>query len=118
MERTLNFEVKSNSYIIESPTIGQMIQVEQMKSVLSNGQYGALMANRTWTASHSLDTIDCFADLSILCPDLIKSLNVNDWTDLDPLDAAELLKAYKKQFVPWYNAIIEAIKEATKIDED
>lgn len=117
IRKPLKFTVKDNVYQIKSPTVGQLWQIEEMKAKLSNGQYGSVLRNRTFWSEYNLDNIDMFAYISVLVPQLIKDLKADDWTQLDPFDVSELKAAYKKQFLPWFNAFQKALKQVESDDD-
>ena len=101
MQRTLTFEVKGNKYPVTFPTVAQFIDIETMKSRLANDSYGTMVKTGTILAVRALDYIDMVANVSVMCPDLLKDLKTNNLLQLDIFDAKELLNSYKKQFVPW-----------------
>jgi len=113
----LQLTIKDNTYHVKTPTAGQLWDVEEMKAVLANGRYGDVLNNRTVWAEYNLDNIDMFAYLSILVPQLMKDLAVNSWRELDPFDLAELKKAYKQQFVPWFEQFTKALRDVETKDE-
>lgn len=118
VRKPLTFTVKQNQYSIKTPTAGQLWDVEELKAVLSNGNYGNVLRNRTFWSEYSLDTIDMFAYLSIMCPDLIKDLNVTSWKQLDPFDLAELKAAYRAQFIPWFSKFTEMLKSVDQKQDE
>jgi isopentenyldiphosphate isomerase len=118
LKRALTFNVKGNQYNIKTPTSGQLWDVEEMKALLTNGQYGNVLNHRTYWSEYNLDNVDMFAYISVLCPQVIKDLEVETWKDLDPFDLAELKNAYKKQFLPWYNEFTKMLKSVEKQNVD
>lgn len=118
-KQPLNFKVKDNEYPIKTPNVGQLWDIEEMKAVLSNGQYGAVLASNTVWSVYNLDNIDMFAHLTVLCPGLITDMKVKSWKELDPFDLEELRKAYKEQFNPWFDAftkMLRAVQNPTPAD--
>ena len=121
MNEILNFQFNNRNYPIEFPNIGKYRQIDILKQSLSLGQYGNLFRTMTIQSEETLDSIDMEAYFSILCPKLIKDLKVDSFDDLPLLKYKELKKAYKEQFVKWWNEIEkmlrpEPVKEA-KEDE-
>jgi hypothetical protein len=111
VRKPLIFNVKGNNYTIKTPTAGQLWQIEEAKSIISNGHYGNVMSNRTFWSEYNLDNIDMFSYFSILCPDLMKDIKVDSWTELDPFDLEELKDAYRKQFTPWFTDFTTMLKK-------
>jgi hypothetical protein len=100
----LKFEVKGNTYTIKVPTPGTMIDVERRKMVLSSGYYNEMMRTSTISAQEALTVIDIQAHMSVQCPELMKDLKCEDITKLTPEDYQVMKKAYKDNFMPWWNA--------------
>ena len=121
IDRTLEFNVKGNRYQIEFPNVGMFQNIETMKQVLSKGMYGALMSTGTITASKALDMVDIEAHLSILVKadesgknKLLKDLKCSTFSELGLEDYLELEQAYKSQFEPWWNNILELLNPKKK----
>lgn len=119
MQRTHSFkvstsQVKNQEYTMEIPTAGQLIQIERQKSVLTGGNYGGIMANRTVGSEHALDIVDMTAYLSVLCPDLFASLKVDSLMDLDIFDMKQLHEVWTEDCVPWINEWQEVLREKPK----
>ena len=85
------FKVKENEYSIKTPTVEQLWTIEEMKATLTNGKYGSVMATHTYWSEYNLDNIDMFAYLTVLCPNLIKDLEVESWTELNPFDLSLII---------------------------
>lgn len=110
MNEVLNFEFKGKVYTIEYPNIGKYRQIDILKQSLSMGQYGNLFRTMTNTSEESLDSIDIESYMSVLCPKLIKELKIDSFDNLPITTYKELKKAYKEQFVPWWNDIEEMLR--------
>jgi hypothetical protein len=106
----LKFEIKGNSYTIKVPNAGDMVDVERLKMVLSNGFYGEMNRANTVSAQESLMVIDIQAHFTILCPTLIEDLKCDDMRKLTIEDYQVLKSAYVKQFVPWWNIWLKLLK--------
>ena len=107
----LSLQVKGNTYTIEVPTVGDMIDVERMKMALSNGFYNEMMRTQTITAQESLMAIDIQSHFTILSPKLISDLKCEDIRKLSGNDYRELKKAYVEGFLPWWNNWVKLFKE-------
>lgn len=110
MNRELTIKIKTNSYIVKFPTVGQFSDIEVRKQLYSGGHYGAMVATLTTQSQLALDIIDTQAYFSILIPDLIKDLNVKSLRDIDLLDFEEFRKVYRDVFAPWMEEWEEALK--------
>lgn len=108
MQRTISFtvstsKVKNQEYTMEIPTAGQLIAIERQKAVLTGGNYGSIMANRTIGSEHALDIVDMTAYLSVLCPKLFSELKVDSLMDLDIFDMKQLQDSWNDTCIPWIN---------------
>ena len=109
MNEVLNFEFKGKVYAIEYPNIGKYRKIDKLKQSLSIGQYGNLFRTMTKQSEESLDMIDIEAYMTILCPKLFKDLDIQSFDELNFLTYKVLKKAYKEQFIPWWNSIEEML---------
>lgn len=116
LDRQIEMNVKGNRYIIEFPNVGKFQQIETMKQVLSRGMYSSLLPMNTISSIEVLDMIDIEAYLTVMCPKLIKDLKCDSFSELGLEDYLELKKVYQKEFVPWWNKIIDLLnpKKAEK----
>jgi hypothetical protein len=79
------------------------------------------MSTGTITASKALDMVDIEAHLSILVKadesgknKLLKDLKCSTFSELGLEDYLELEQAYKSQFEPWWNNILELLNPKKK----
>lgn len=114
LNQSLKFKVAGKEYDVLFPKVGQIIDMDIQKSILSAGQYGNLMAMGLETSVFALDKIDIQAALQVLCPSFFKDMKVSNIDELSIEDFNDLRKAYRDQFVPWYSDIIKLIKEGNK----
>ena len=110
MMTELTFDLKGNSYTIKVPEIGNMIDIERLRMVLSGGYYFEMLKNSTFTSQESLMVIDIQATFSILCPQLMEDLKCSDIKKLDAKDYRELRKVYVEKFIPWWNNWLTILK--------
>ena len=111
LERTKQFIFKGETYTVSYPKIGQMIDMESRKSMLSHGQYSNLVNVGTYSAFVTLDMLDMVVTLEALCSKLMANLKVPSLLELDTVDSLELLNVYKKEVIPWlteWNKVITA----------
>lgn len=103
--------VNENSYQVKQPTIGQIIDIEMLKSQITNGNYGRMVGNLNKMSILSLDMVDMFAHFKIMTPELLEDLSVESWLDLGPLDTLDIFNCYIKQFKPWYDPFSTKVLE-------
>ena len=117
MQRHLTFNVKNNNYSVNFPTVAQFIDIESTKAKLAGDAYQDMMRAGTLLSAKALDLVDMTANLTILCPDLLKDLKATSILALDLIDVKELLLAYNKQFVPWLVAWQKVLNQIDKPEE-
>ena len=121
MNRNLTLKISSshgdNIYSIHTPNVGQLIQIEKLKTIMTGGQYGSMILNRTLDAKEVLDNVDMAANLTVICPKLIKDLKADDWMEMDPMDLKELRVQYEKQFTPWFNEFKKELRLEPELKE-
>lgn len=112
IERQKKIVYKNESYIINFPTVGKMIDSESLKQSLTSNRYGSMTASGVKTMYEALDLVDAVVFFSINCPRIKKVFSASELTDLQFDEGAELVKIYKEQILPWYN---ETLKELYNI---
>lgn len=119
-ERKKTFKIENNTYDVEFPTTGGLIEIEILKTQLSRGQYNEISNAGTVSGNYSRFMIDTISTFTILFPQLKKDLNVKTISELNPLDSKKLLKVYLKEVLPWLNSWMEILNsddEETPINE-
>lgn len=109
MTKNLFFEFRGKKFEIEFPNVGKYRSIENLKQTLSLGQYGDMFRSAINTSDEALTMIDIEAYFSILCPDLLKLLKCESFSELGIVDYKELKESYIKQFIPWWKGIEELL---------
>lgn len=111
MNTTKIIKVGTEEHQISYPTVGQKLEIEARKMLLSKDLYAQLVQSGTLKSSAMLDIIDAYAYLSVLCPTL--GLKVENFASLTPILEMTFVIAYRNDIVNWLteidNSIIEAI---------
>lgn len=114
ISRQIVVVVSGKNYTINFPSVGEFTRIESLKASMTNSQYGSMIFNQTIEAGIALDLVDMMATFSVLIPDLAKDLKPESFLKLDLLDAAELMKVYNQDFLPWYTSLMKLVKEGHK----
>lgn len=109
--------IEGNSYNIEFPNVGQYLDIENMKMMLTNNTYSALLQSRLRTAYFAIDLVDAISVMYILIPGLRKDLNVKDYNELDTFMAKKIVKVYQEQIKPWYDELMNDLLDLDPINE-
>jgi len=118
MTREITVTVRENSYKISFPNVGQLIDIENMKSILSKGMYSNMENARTIDSQYALNMIDMEAYFSILAPELVEDLKVKSFRDLSIVDSVELQNIYAKKLVPFIKEWRDIISKPIESDDD
>ena len=117
MDKSIKLKVLGKDFMVKYPNVGQVLDIESLKSALTNGAYGDLVRMNTVASNQALDIADTIATFSVLIPDIKELIEVKTYTELDPFVAKKLVNAYKKQFFPWYNEINKELQNFGNEDE-
>jgi len=109
--------IEGNSYNIEFPNVGQYLDIENMKMMLTNNTYSALLQSRLRTAYFAIDLVDAISVMYILIPGLRKDLNVKNYNELDTFMAKKIVKVYQEQIKPWYDELMNDLLDLDPINE-
>jgi len=113
MER-FNFAVKGRAFQTEDLTIGKIIDLWKMRSILSGGTYGQMYRIGMTNADEALMAIDIEAFFNIFCPELIKSLKPGSVRDMGLEDYMELREVYVKELLPWLDSVEAILKKKSE----
>ena len=100
--RKMTFKIEQNSYDVEFPNTGGLIEIEVLKAQLSRNQYSSLSQSGS-TGLYNKFIIDMIATFTVLFPTLKKDLNVKTISELHPLETKKLLKVYLSDVLVWMN---------------
>jgi len=97
--KSIIITIFNQSREIHYPKVGELLSIESRKMMLSNGTYSELISASTISSRFNLDLIDALAHFLVLIPKLSASLTVDTIYDLDALEAKEIVKVYRSQFI-------------------
>ena len=117
LKRELDLKIKGVKYTVKFPTVGEFLSIERYKMTLSAGQYSTMVSSGLISAGEALDLIDMIAYFTVLLPTLKESLKVDMFSDLDLMDAKELVDVYKKDMKPWVEGWMKVFSNPSKKEE-
>lgn len=117
---------KKTFTISEFPSIGQLLDIENMKVTLSGGRYNDMLKATSITSMvFALDLIDALSCFIVLNPNgfnsLFKDLIPKGLTimDIPASKSRTIVDQYRKKFFPWYKTFMAEIYSSTSdTDED
>lgn len=108
-------EFRGTKLNVKFPNVGEMIDIENLKTAYSRGRYGVMLASGVKSMIYAVDVIDAMAFIEIKLKAVRNMLNLPDGQSLMSVDsglASELTAWYKQQIAPWYNSMMSKLYEA------
>lgn len=100
-------KIREKDYLVSFPNVEQLMEIESFKLVYTKNKYVQLSMSDLNNHAFLLDLTDTISYLGTLIPELKEDLGVKSWWELDPFVGKELIKVYRKQFVPWFLPILQ-----------
>lgn len=105
------------NYEFSYPNVGQTIEIENMKMILSSNTYGDLVKSNHKTAVELLNLIDGVAYFSTLNKDFREDFNVVEFTTMDIMNQKIIMIAFVK-FWKWLQDIEIEINKLSSDESD
>lgn len=108
-------EFRGTKLNVKFPNVGEMIDIENLKTAYSGGRYGVMLASGVKSMLYALDTIDAMAFIEIKLKAVRNMLNIpaeQSLMNIDVILSSELTAWYKQQIAPWYNSMMSKLYEA------
>ena len=116
-QKTIFVTIEGNKHEVKFPNVGQLIDIENMKMALTNGQYAEMVKSGLRLHYQILNLVDTISIFSILISELKADLSVRDYTQLDPFLGKKLVSAYKKDVKVWFDDLLEELMKDDDIPE-
>lgn len=110
MQTKTQIEIGKKNYEFSYPNVGQTIEIENMKMLLSGNTYGDLVKSNHKTAIELLNLIDGVAYFSTLNKQFRDDFNVAEFTTMEILKQRQIMTAFVK-FWKWLNEIEQEINK-------
>lgn len=114
--REITINIQGKEYTVKFPNTGQLIDIETMKVRLSGDAQKSLLYSSTPAGQQAFVSIEAISTFTVLCPDMIKDLNM-DMFELSPIDLKPILKEYTDKIHPWFAEWYNIINEVEEDDE-
>ncbi len=118
LEDSVTISFGGANHTIKFPTVGQIMDIEQRKQILTANTYGAMVRTSTVASVFNITLTDAIACFGVLIPKLTKELDVKSYLEMPALDGKELVKVYKEQFRPWYNKFLKELYRDIDLDDE
>lgn len=108
-------EFRGTKLNVKFPNVGEMIDIENLKTAYSGGRYGVMLASSVKSMIYAVDVIDAMSFIEIKLKAVRNMLNIAEGQSLMSVDSAlasELTAWYKHQIAPWYNSLMSKLYEA------
>ena len=126
MTKEVTLTIRGQAVIARFPNIGQTLQIEQMKQILTDGRYAVMAFSGLKTSNEMLDLVDAICYLSSVIDDFYKKLGIKTYVDILNMDLddgipSELKKQYSEIYEPFFNSRYvrsdRPIKQASNVEE-
>jgi len=97
--------IGGKDYTVNYPNVGQVIEIENLKLLLSGNMYGDLIKSNHATGVELLNLVDGVSYFSVLAPDFKKDFATDKFTEMDVFKQKQIIKAFKKTFWPWFSGV-------------
>lgn len=109
---SIKMTIENNTYEVKVPTVGQLIDIENMKVSIAN--YG--IDTRKESGAYASLLNEAIASFSVLIPALKKDLTLPSLFSMNLVQSKKIARVYTKEFKPWFDKWIMVIN--TDDDED
>jgi hypothetical protein len=96
IQTSTTVKIDGIGYTVPYPNVGQQLEIENLKNVLTKGKYAEIASTGSKTGVQLLDLIDAVSYFSVLIPDMKKRLEKLTLADIDPVLQRKLSKAFLK----------------------
>ena len=116
LQRQKKFTIGEKTFIANFPNIGQIIDIESLKQALTNNRYGQMATSGIASMYYALDLVDAISFYQIVVPEVAKYYNIRNFASLSVDKSKDLIDAYQKQIKPWFDGMLNELKEMTTDD--
>lgn len=109
--KSVEVKIGDNTYTINFPTNGQLIDIERRKVNLTDGTHKEMLMGIQESTQQAYMLVEAITTFTVLIPDLLKDLNVKSLLDLNPMQSKGLLREYIKKYYPWFKDWMIIINE-------
>ena len=106
MQNEIEVDYNGQTFEVKFPNNREYVRIQNLKSILASN-YESLQYIGT-EGSFAEMIVDAEAHLTVMCPKLVKSLNV-PIGDLSLVDMKTLTALYAEKIRPWYNECLNFI---------
>lgn len=114
-KKSVIVEYSGKKYEIPYPTVGQQLEIENLRNLLSGGTYRELARIASKSANDLLNVIDGFSVLCVMLPEL--KLKPENFNNLDILQSTEISNCWFKIF-DFQNEVRSEINKIMSQTED
>jgi len=108
----LKLTIEDNTYEVKIPTVGQLIDIENIKSSM-----GSNFDTRTQSGLYASALNEAIAYFTVLVPQLKEDLTVKSLFDLSLVQSKKIVSVYIKVFKPWWTEWMTIINSDDEVEE-
>lgn len=117
-QRTTKVKIGSNTYEVGFPNTGEFIDIEVLKAKISQENYSGLIFNPQSNAKYATLLVDMIAVFNVMIPELKNDLNVKHILSMSMVESKQLVSAYQKQYMPFFESWIEVLNRQDEEPEE
>ena len=110
MDRIKKFTIDGRQFTVQFPNVGQIIDLDAMRQALSSNRYGAMAASCVKSSYYALDLIDAISFFQVVCPEVGRYFDIQNFATIDLVLAEKLLKPWREEIKPWYENTMDEIR--------
>jgi hypothetical protein len=116
-QTTTKVKIEKEIYEVKYPNVGEQLQIESVKELLSNGKYAQLANTGSKTATQLLDFIDAVSYFTVLIPAMKEKIDLKNFTGADPMFQKRLSKAYLKYYSEFIRPLEDEINKELELED-
>jgi hypothetical protein len=113
-KKEIEIEWNGKKYTVKFPNNGQYQKIQSIKSQLLPDSFNMEFAGAE--SQFAVTLAEAQAHMTVMCPTLIKDLP-KSFSELELIEAVEILDIYVKEIRVWYNEWLEIIFKVVRKDE-
>jgi hypothetical protein len=109
--KSIEIKIGENTYLINFPNNGQLIDIERRKINLTDGTHKDMLMSSQLSTQQAYMLVEAITTFTVLIPDLLKDLTVKSLLELTPMQSKGIVNEYIKKYYPWFNKWMEVVNE-------
>lgn len=109
--KTVDIQIGENTYKVNFPNNGQLIDIERRKITLTDGTHKDMLMGMSSGTQQAFMLVEAITTFTVLIPKLSTDLNVKSLLDLDPMQSKKIVHQYTSKYYPWFSSWMDVVNE-------